>query len=132
MRVVVDTNIFVSAALRSGSLPALAIRLVHTRHVLLKSRSTEHELVSVLARPKFLGLIAPAFNDFVAATMVAAEPVEIKERITACRDARDDKFLELAVNGNADFLVSGDNDLLVLNPFRAIPIVSAWHFVQQG
>ena len=54
----------------------------------------------------------------------------ITERIAACRDATDDKFLELAVNGKADMIVSGDADLLVLNPFRGIPIVSPAAFVQ--
>jgi putative PIN family toxin of toxin-antitoxin system len=49
----------------------------------------------------------------------AAELVTITERIAACRDPKDDKFLELAVNGHADLIVSGDGDLLALNPFRA-------------
>jgi putative PIN family toxin of toxin-antitoxin system len=132
MSVVVDTNVFISAALRADSMPALAIRLVRNNHVLLKSGSTEHELISVLARPKFLGLIAPAFNHFVAATMAIAELVEITEQIAACRDPRDDKFLELAVNGRADILVSGDNDLLVIDPFRTIPVVSALRFLKQA
>lgn len=56
--------------------------------------------------------------------MSAVELVAIIERIGACRDPTDDKFLELAVNGHADFVVSGDADLLVLSPFRAIPIIS--------
>jgi putative PIN family toxin of toxin-antitoxin system len=62
--------------------------------------------------------------------MAEAEAVEITERIAACRDATDDKFLELAVNGEADVIVSGDADLLVLNPFRGIPIVAPAAFVQ--
>jgi predicted nucleic acid-binding protein len=56
--------------------------------------------------------------------MNAAEFVMITEPITACRDPTDDKFLELAVNGGADQLVSGDADLLVFNSFRGILIVS--------
>jgi predicted nucleic acid-binding protein len=48
----------------------------------------------------------------------------------ACRDATDDKFLELAVNGRADLIVSGDADLLAMNPFREIPIVTPATFVQ--
>jgi uncharacterized protein len=63
--------------------------------------------------------------------MATAEPVTIVERITACRDATDDKFLELAVNGQADFICSGDSDLLVLNPFRDIPIVTPVDFVKR-
>ena len=48
----------------------------------------------------------------------SVRPVTIVERITACRDPTDDKFLELAVNGRADMIVTGDLDLLVLSPFR--------------
>ena len=51
------------------------------------------------------------------------------ERITACRDPKDDKFLELAVNGHADLIVSGDADLLTLNPFQGTPIVTPADFV---
>jgi predicted nucleic acid-binding protein len=62
--------------------------------------------------------------------MAGAELVTIAERIVACRDPTDDKFLELAVNGHADLIVGGDADLLVLNPFRDVPIVSPAAFVQ--
>jgi len=65
----------------------------------------------------------------VARLLAAAELVPITERIAACRDPTDDKFLELAVNGHADLIVSGDSDLLVLNPFRDIPIVTPAAFV---
>jgi predicted nucleic acid-binding protein len=56
--------------------------------------------------------------------------VTIAERIAACRDPTDDKFLELAANGRADLIVSGDADLLALAPFRGIPIVVPAVFVQ--
>jgi putative PIN family toxin of toxin-antitoxin system len=62
--------------------------------------------------------------------LATAEAVTICERIVASRDPTDDKFLELAVNGRADLIVTGDADLLVLNPFRDIPIVSPVTFVQ--
>ena len=63
-------------------------------------------------------------------TIYAAESVAIAERVIACRDPRDDKFLELAVNGHADLLVTGDRDLLALDPFRNIPVVTPATFVQ--
>jgi predicted nucleic acid-binding protein len=50
----------------------------------------------------------------------------------ACRDPTDDKFLELAVSGNADLILSGDKDLLTLHPFRGIPIVTPAAFVLGG
>jgi len=62
--------------------------------------------------------------------LAAAELVPIAERIAACRDPTDDKFLELAINGHADLIVTGDGDLLALNPFREIPIVTPAAFVQ--
>jgi predicted nucleic acid-binding protein len=62
--------------------------------------------------------------------MASAEAVIITERIAACRDATDDKFLELAVAGGADAIVSGDADLLALDPFRGIPILTPAKFVR--
>jgi predicted nucleic acid-binding protein len=62
--------------------------------------------------------------------MVAAALVRITERIAARRDPTDDKFLELAANGRADLIVSGDTDLLALNPFRGIPIVTPAMFTE--
>ena len=129
MRVVVDTNVFVSAALKDKSLPALAVHLIEQRSILLKSEATERQLFDVLARPYLAPLIAPATLDWLNKLLASAELISISERITACRDVTDDKFLELAVNGNADFIVSGDADLLVLNPFRGISIIPPAIFV---
>ena len=75
-------------------------------------------------------LIPPRFRDWLHELLAAAELVTITGRITACRDSKDDKFLELAVNGHADLIVSGDADLLTVNPFRGIPIVAPATFVQ--
>lgn len=55
--------------------------------------------------------------------------VEIAETIKICRDPKDDKLLELASSGKADFLVTGDNDMLVLNPFRGIEIITPRDFL---
>lgn len=130
MRVVVDTNVFVSAALKDKSIPALAVHLASQRATLLKSTATERQLFDVLARPYFAPLIAPATHDWLTKLLTAAELVTITERVVTCRDPTDDKFLELAVNGRADLIVSGDSDLLVLNPFQGIRIVTATTFVQ--
>lgn len=130
MRVVVDTNVFVSAALKDKSFPALALHVVEQRGTLLKSAVTERQLFEVLARPGLAALIDQASVDRMHRLMAAAELVTITECIAACRDATDDKFLELAVSGKADVIVSGDADLLVLNPFRGIPIIVPAVFVQ--
>jgi putative PIN family toxin of toxin-antitoxin system len=130
MRVVVDTNVFVSAALKEKSPPGTAVQIVAESGLLLKSVITEQELFVTLARPRLAPLIPPSFRDWLSELFTAAELVRIIERIAACRDSKDDKFLELAINGHADLIISGDADLLALNPFRQIPIVPPAYFVQ--
>jgi uncharacterized protein len=130
MRVVLDTNIFVSAALKANSLPFHVVRWIDRHGGLLKSAATEREFLTVLARPHIAAVTIPSYREGLAKLLAKAELVTITERIVACRDPNDDKFLELAVNGHADLIVSGDGDLLALNPFRNIPIVTPAMFVQ--
>jgi uncharacterized protein len=130
MRIVVDTNVFISAALKEKSPPETAVHLAAESHLLLKSAVTEQELFVTLDRPRLAPLIPPHFREWLGGVMAAAELIEIAEHIAACRDPKDDKFLELAVNGRADLIVTGDADLLTLNPFRDIPIVTPAQFVQ--
>jgi putative PIN family toxin of toxin-antitoxin system len=130
MRLVVDTNVFVSAALKENSLPFLVARWIDQHDGLLKSEATEQQLLDVLRRPYITAATIPSLREGLARMLAAAELVTITERITACRDPTDDKFLELAVNGRADLIVTGDGDLLALNPFRQIPIVTPAAFVQ--
>ncbi len=124
MRVVVDTNVIVSAALKESSWPASVIRWVGNFGGLLKSISVEQEVFDVLNRPRIARNIVPLFSARLGQIFANAELVPITERIAACRDPKDDKFLELAVNGLADVIVSGDADLLVLDRFRGIPIIT--------
>src|SRR5260370_1404776 len=97
--------------------------------------SSEAEVIQttvskVGARPSFASLIDPDTQAWLKKLMAVAELVTITEQIVACRDPTDDKFLELAVYGRADLIVTGDGDLLALNPFRDIPIVTPATFVQ--
>jgi uncharacterized protein len=130
MRLVIDTNIFVSAALKETSWPAQTLRWIGKYGGLLKSTLTEQEIYAVLKRPRFAGKIEPGFHEQVRRILTAAELITITERISICRDPADDKFLELAVNGWADVIVSGDDDLLALDTFRDIPIITPAAFVR--
>jgi uncharacterized protein len=67
------------------------------------------------------------FRNFVA----LAEPVIITTHIIACRHPPDDKFLSLAVSGNADLILTGDKDLLVLHPFRGIDILNPTDYLSR-
>ena len=128
MRIVVDTNVFVSAALKASSWPADTVRWIGKYDGLLKTDATEREIMEVLQRPRIAPEIAPIFRDNVRLLFAAAEFVTIIEPVTGCRDPDDDKFLKLAANGHADVIVSGDDDLLVLDTFRGIPIITAAAF----
>jgi putative PIN family toxin of toxin-antitoxin system len=131
MRFVIDTNIFISAALKADSSPRYAFRWIEQHGRVLKSLATEQELYRTLAKPKLAGLLLG--NDFInrLTEMVrTAELIEVIEEIRVCRDPDDDKFLALAVNGRADMIVSGDVDLLALHSFRGIPILDPAAFVR--
>jgi putative PIN family toxin of toxin-antitoxin system len=132
MRIVLDTNVLVSATLKRQSTLGRAVLIVERRGGLLKSLATELQLFDVIARPYLASLIDPDTQAWLKRLMAAAEFVPITERIAACRDFTDDKFLELAVNGHADMIVSGDRDLLDLHPIRDIPIVTPAAFVQRA
>lgn len=130
MNVVVDTNVFVSAAIRPESGPRRVVEAVWLggRHLL--SDATRDELDAVLRRTRLNKYVTLSVRaEFFARVMSTAMTVEIVERVTACRDPKDDKFLEVAVNGNATHLVTGDQDLLALHPFRGIPILTPADFL---
>ncbi|MBF0158814.1 MAG: putative toxin-antitoxin system toxin component, PIN family [Magnetococcales bacterium] len=115
--------------MKEQSAPALAVRLIEKSCALLKSIATEQEFLHVIARPQISKLISPLFVEWARRLLAKAELITIIERITSCRDAKDNKFLELAVNGQADVVVTGDQDLLILNPFHGVVIVQPAAFI---
>lgn len=124
-RAVVDTNILVSRLLFPRSTPGRAVRKVLGEGRLLASNATLTELADVLARPKLDPYISVVDRQtFLQQLARFVEMVPIIHMVRACRDPRDDMFLELALNGNADVIVTGDRDLLALNPFRGIGILT--------
>jgi putative PIN family toxin of toxin-antitoxin system len=131
-RFVVDNNILVSALLVKNSAPFQVISKIEERDVILYSEETLLELNQVLSRKKFIKYFAIEEKQaFIFKLLEKAELVEIEESINICRDPKDDKFLELAVSGKADFIITGDQDLLVLNPFRNIEIITANDFLSR-
>jgi putative PIN family toxin of toxin-antitoxin system len=130
MRVVVDTNVLVSTALNSGSVPGQVVATVLIRGRLLVSDETLRELEQVLRRPRLDKFSRLADRlDLLAQITGVGELVTVQQAVAACRDPRDDKFLEVAVNGNATHLVTGDKDLLALHPFRGIPVLTPADFL---
>ena len=129
-RLVFDTNTVVSATLSDDSVPARALTIALRLGTVLMSRALSDELDDVLWRPRFDRYVAPERREeFLRNLMLGVEPVEITEPVRACRDPKDDKILELAVNGGADYIITGDDDLLVMNPFRGIAIITPAAFL---
>ena len=130
MRLVFDTNVIVSALLLPDSVPRRAFDKALDRGTVLLSLPTLTELNEVFARRRFdKYLLEEERMRFLATLVKASEVVHVTETIGDCRDPRDNKFLELAVSGRADCLISGDEDLLVLNPYRGIPVLTPKEFL---
>ncbi len=88
------------------------------------------ELNDVLKRPGFERYVREQERlEFLSVFLGEALLVEITETVRECRDPNDDKFLELALSAHATCLVTGDRDLLVLHPFRGIPILAPRSFL---
>lgn len=131
-RFVVDTNVLISALLFKNSVPFRAIEWVEKQGIILYSEATLNELEKVLNRKKFNKYVSLEERKvFLLKFISASELVSITEKIAVCRDEKDNKFLELAVSGDANVIVTGDFDLLVLNPFQGIEIVTPDIFIDR-
>jgi putative PIN family toxin of toxin-antitoxin system len=121
----------VSALLLPDSKPRQAFDLALQKGKVLLSFPALAELYEVLSRKSFRRYINEEdIRSFLAVLTRETEWVDVDAQITACRDPKDDKFLELAVSGDASHIVTGDADLLVLNPFRGISILPPHSFLK--
>jgi putative PIN family toxin of toxin-antitoxin system len=126
--VIFDTNILVSAALLSGSRADVCVRAVLARQLpLIFSTATYDELADVLMRPKLDRYVSRRSRESLLRTWrkaaVMFSEASLREQVRDCRDPDDDKFLELALASGARAIVTGDADLLVLDPWRDTRIV---------
>ena len=132
MRFVVDTNVLVSAFVFPNSVPRRAFDLAVELGTLLISWPVLAELSDVLGRPRFQRYVSEGVvRRFVYSLARRAEWVEVRSEVTASRDPKDNKFLSLAVSGQASHIISGDEDLLVLNPFRGVQILTPREFLDE-
>ena len=129
-RVVRDTNVLVSAVLGGRTAPVLA----HWRaghFALVVTEAIVREYLTVLRRPKF-GLPAEVVDDIAGYVFRKAEFVTPMERLTVIvADPTDDKFLEAAVAGDAEVIVSGNKHLLDLKTFRQVAILTVHEFLSE-
>jgi len=128
---IVDTNILISASLSLNSTSRLAYEKARQIGLLIYSNETLAEFQETFNRAKFDKYISKErrLHDIKSFTNVA-QRIDVKVNIRACRDPKDNKFLELAIEADAACIITGDADLLVLNPFEKIPILTAPVFLE--
>jgi putative PIN family toxin of toxin-antitoxin system len=129
-RVVIDTNVMVSAYL-GGRLETIIVVWIEGKFVLTVSNQIVNEYINVLSRPKFK-IARAELDDFAALILSKAEFVVPGESIRVVEaDPSDNKFLEAAVTGQADYIISGDKHLRDLKEFRGIAILTPSAFLEQ-
>jgi uncharacterized protein len=124
IRIVVDTNVWIGFLI-GKVLAGLSESIVNDKVQILFSEELFDELVTVLRRPKFERYFSQDdVAELVSLLRLKAEFVDIVLNFNECRDPKDNFLLDLGVSGNADYLITGDEDLLSLNPFHGVRIVN--------
>ena len=131
--IVFDASAVVSAALREDSVPERALLRAEAADVFALPAAVDAEIAAVLGRPRFATAISEARRARILHTL-RGEAVwfSLSERVTDCRDAKDNMYLELALASGADVIVSGDNDLLVLHPWRGVRILRPAEYLAEA
>lgn len=133
MRAVVGTGVLVSGLIRpQGTIGEIIRALRDGRFVIIYTTPIVVEIIDVLGRPTFWAKYKIQPDDAIALVNLVrlrGELVLPQITVTACRDPKDNKFLEAAAEGNADAIITGDSDLLVLHPFEGIPILRPAEFL---
>jgi len=131
-RIVADTNCLVSRLLLPASILGQAVRKAVDTALLLVSEATMEELADVLSRSKFDRYVSlEDRQQFLRLLGRVSEFVPVVYRVRECRDPKDDKFLEVALNGKADVILTGDADLLALRPWQNIAILSPADYLRR-
>ena len=128
---VIDTNNLISAALIPTSTSRKALEKAITLGKIAIAPNTLDELLDVIFRKKLDKYFVDNNERLVIVNILEANSVLFSPEISIddCRDKKDNKFLELAITVKASCIITGDTDLLVLHPFRNIPILNAVDFI---
>lgn len=123
-RIVIDTGVLVSAAIRPESVPALALEKALLQFDVCVSDETLRELATVLLRSKFDAYAATDLRRaFVPGFRERATMIEVTRLVTDCPEPKDNKFLALAETAEAELIVASDPHLTGMHPWRGIPIL---------
>ena len=130
VRVVIDTNVWISRLLLAHSVAAQAVDKALEEFEVVVSEASVDELARVLSREKFDRYVSVRDREeFLRRLLQVTTMVSVLSEISDCRDPKDNRFLALAIDSQSERIVSGDADLLALNPWRGIEIVSPGAFL---
>ena len=131
MKVILDINIFVSSFFWGGNPRKIMERVIDGKDKLFTCKEILQETATVMSRPKF-----KVTNEYITHFISSIEDIANQISLTGtiqnvCRDSDDDKILECALLADADYIISGDDDLLVLGEFRGIKIITAKEYLEK-
>ena len=130
MRVVIDTNVWISRLLLADSVAARAVDKALVEFEVVVSEASVDELARVLSRAKFDRYVSVRDREeFLRRLLQVTTMVAVLSEVSDCRDPKDNRFLALALDSESDRIISGDADLLALNPWRGVKIVSPATFL---
>ena len=134
VRVVFDTNALISALIVPRSVPAKALDLAVEHFEIIVSKATWQEFELKIKKTSLERYFRNTHDRDAAVHAInrVVTHVAVRSVVTDCRDPKDNPFLELALDGKADAIISGDKDLLVLNPWRGVCIQSPGDFYRGG
>lgn len=127
---VIDTNVLISRLLAPRGIAAQAVDRGLGGGIMLASEATLEEVAAVLSQPKFDPYVsANERQRFIALLGGITRVVPITHKLQACRDPRDDKSPDVALAGSAHAIITGNADVLALDPFHGVPIVAPARFL---
>jgi len=127
---VADANVIISAAIFVSQKPTLALQKILLEGTLAFSEDILQEYAETLSRKRFDKYVSIEKRlNFLQQLTASGTLIAIKNKIQACRDPKDDKYLELALAYSAKCIVTGDADLLILHPFKDIPVLTPAEFL---
>jgi putative PIN family toxin of toxin-antitoxin system len=130
-RIIIDTNLLISFLI-TKNFTRLDEIIFSKKCVLIFSRELLEEFLTVAKRPKFRRFFSSSDIEEILETIQEyAEFIEVTSKTEVCKDPKDNFLLSLSLDGNADFLLTGDNDLLILTKFRKTSIVTISDFLDE-